>query len=65
MLNRVEVANFKAWHKADITFGNITGFFGSNSAGKSSLLQLLLLLNKLGTPPTAKLYSISTALGAR
>ena len=46
MLNRVEVENFKAWQKADITLGKITGLFGSNSAGKSSLLQLLLLLKQ-------------------
>jgi len=40
------VKNFKAWHDAEIEFGKITGFFGTNSAGKSSLLQFLLLLKQ-------------------
>ena len=46
MLNRLELANFKAWRKADLEFGKVTGFFGANSAGKSSLLQFLLLLKQ-------------------
>ena len=46
MLNRLEIENFKAWRKADLTFGKVTGFFGTNSAGKSSLLQFLLLLKQ-------------------
>ncbi len=44
MLKKVTINNFKAWHKAEIDFGKITGFFGTNSAGKSSLLQFLLML---------------------
>jgi len=40
------VKNFKAWNDAEIEFGKITGFFGTNSAGKSSLLQFLLLLKQ-------------------
>ena len=46
MLNRLKLANFKAWEEADLSFGKVTGFFGTNSAGKSSLLQLLLLLKQ-------------------
>ena len=46
MLNRLKFDNFKAWRKADLRFGKVTGFFGTNSAGKSSLLQLLLLLKQ-------------------
>ncbi len=46
MLKRLQLWNFKAWRKADLTFGKITGFFGTNSAGKSSLLQFLLLLKQ-------------------
>lgn len=34
MLNRLKIENFKAWRKADLTFGKVTGFFGANSAGK-------------------------------
>ena len=46
MLNRLKLENFKAWREADLEFGGVTGFFGANSAGKSSLLQLLLLLKQ-------------------
>ena len=46
MLNRVKLENFKAWREADVRLGRITGFFGPNSAGKSSLLQFLLLLRQ-------------------
>ena len=46
MLKRLQLTNFKAWQEADLRFGKVTGFFGTNSAGKSSLLQLLLLLKQ-------------------
>ncbi len=46
MLKHLEIQNFKAWREADLAFGKVTGFFGTNSAGKSSLLQLLLLLKQ-------------------
>ena len=46
MLKRLKLENFKAWREADISFGKVTGLFGTNSAGKSSILQLLLLLKQ-------------------
>ena len=46
MLKRLKLENFKAWRQSDLTFGKVTGFFGPNSAGKSSLLQFLLLLKQ-------------------
>ena len=46
MLNRLQLTNFKAWRKADLELAKVTGFFGANSAGKSSLFQLLLLLKQ-------------------
>lgn len=46
MLNRLKLENFKAWRHADLQFGKVTGLFGTNSAGKTSLLQLLLLLKQ-------------------
>ena len=46
MLTKLALKNFKAWHKADLRFSKVTGFFGPNSAGKSSLLQFLLLLKQ-------------------
>ena len=46
MLSRLKIGNFKAWREADLTLGKVTGLFGTNSAGKSSLLQFLLLLKQ-------------------
>lgn len=46
MLNRLKLTNFKAWREANLALGRVTGFFGTNSAGKSSLLQFLLLLKQ-------------------
>lgn len=46
MLERLRFSNFKAWSEADVRFGKVTAFFGTNSAGKSSLLQFLLMLKQ-------------------
>ena len=47
MLKTLEFENFKSWggrHRLD--FGRITGLFGANSSGKSSIIHLLLLLKQ-------------------
>ncbi|MDD9961960.1 MAG: AAA family ATPase, partial [Gammaproteobacteria bacterium] len=46
MLRRVRLKNFKAWEEVDLELGSVTGLFGANSAGKTSLLQFLLLLKQ-------------------
>lgn len=46
MLRRLSFANFKSWAKADLEFGRITGLFGTNSSGKTALIQFLLLLKQ-------------------
>ncbi len=46
MINQLEFNNFKAWEDLSISFGKVTGLFGTNSSGKSSLLQILLLLKQ-------------------
>lgn len=46
MLDRLAVENFKAWQNLDIKFGTVTGLFGTNSSGKSSVMQFLLLLKQ-------------------
>ncbi len=46
MIDRLVFRNFKSWAEADIRFGEITGIFGTNSSGKTSLLQFLLLLKQ-------------------
>ncbi|MCY4374640.1 MAG: DUF3696 domain-containing protein [Spirochaetaceae bacterium] len=46
MLKHLEVTNFKAWRRLRMPFGKVTGLFGENSSGKSSVLQFLLLLKQ-------------------
>ena len=58
MLNLVRLESCKAWREADLMLGKVTGFFGTNSAGNSSLLQFLLLLTRPSKPPAVALCSI-------
>lgn len=46
MLTKLHFTNFKSWPQADLRCGMITGVFGTNSSGKTSLLQFLLLLKQ-------------------
>lgn len=46
MLVRLKFQNFKSWPEADLKFRPITGLFGTNSSGKTSLIQFLLLLKQ-------------------
>lgn len=46
MLEHIYVENFKSWKNLDIKLGQVTGLFGTNSSGKSSLLQFLLMLKQ-------------------
>jgi len=46
MLNRLHVTNFKSWEDLDLKLASITGLFGTNSSGKSSVLQFLLMLKQ-------------------
>lgn len=46
MLEALHFTNFKSWSQAGLECGRITGLFGTNSSGKTSLLQFLLLLKQ-------------------
>ncbi|MCU0290256.1 MAG: AAA family ATPase, partial [Acidobacteria bacterium] len=47
MITKLRIDKFKSWRSTnDIQFSKLTGFFGTNSSGKTSLLQLLLLLKQ-------------------
>lgn len=46
MLDTLRFTNFKSWTQADLPCARITGVFGTNSSGKTSLLQFLLLLKQ-------------------
>ncbi len=52
MIRSVRMRNFKAWpDTGEVALAPITGFFGANSAGKSSLVQMLLLLKQTAQSP--------------
>lgn len=47
MITHIHVKNFKSWRDSGgVKLAPLTGFFGTNSSGKSSLLQMLLLLKQ-------------------
>ena len=46
MLKNLTIKNFKAWRDVELEFAPVTGFFGTNSSGKSSLIQFLLMLKQ-------------------
>lgn len=47
MLEHLRIQNFKSWRDTkDIRLAPITAFFGSNSSGKTNLLQMLLMLKQ-------------------
>ena len=47
MITHIRMKNFKSWEDSGkVELAPLTGFFGTNSSGKSSLLQMLLLLKQ-------------------
>jgi hypothetical protein len=46
MLSALHFSNFKSWANANLACGPITGLFGPNSSGKTSLIQFLLLMKQ-------------------
>lgn len=47
MIRKLSAHNFKSWKQTgEVRLAPITGLFGSNSSGKTSLLQLLLMLKQ-------------------
>ena len=50
MLTRLRFENFKAWRDTgEVELKPITGFFGRNSSGKTSLFQALLMMKQTAT----------------
>jgi len=47
MITRLRAENFKSWKDTgDLRLGRLTGLFGTNSSGKTSILQVLPLLKQ-------------------
>lgn len=52
MLTRLRLQAFKSWKDTgDVALKPVTGFFGPNSSGKTSLIQALLLLKQTADSP--------------
>ena len=52
MITGLRAHNFKSWQATgEIRFAPLTGFFGANNSGKTSILQLLLLLKQTVDQP--------------
>lgn len=52
MLRQLQIKNFKAWKNTGrIRLAPLTVFFGANSSGKTSLMQLLLMLKQTAESP--------------
>ncbi|MBI5446418.1 MAG: DUF3696 domain-containing protein [Deltaproteobacteria bacterium] len=55
MFTSIRIENFKAWKDTgDIRLAPLTVFFGTNSSGKTSLTQLLLMLKQTAQSPDRK-----------
>ena len=53
MITELRAQNFKSWQDTgDLRFAPLTGFFGANSAGKTSILQVLLMLKQTAECPS-------------
>jgi predicted ATPase len=47
MIKKLHILGFKSWEDSGtLRFAPLTGFFGTNSSGKTSILQLLLMLKQ-------------------
>ncbi|MFN7947227.1 MAG: DUF3696 domain-containing protein [Blastocatellia bacterium] len=55
MITRLRAKNFKSWKDTgDLRLAPLTGLFGSNSSGKTSLMQILLMLKQTVESPDRK-----------
>lgn len=46
MLRNLRFSNFKSWERVNLACAPITGVFGTNSSGKTSIIQFILLLKQ-------------------
>ena len=59
MITELSAQNFKSWKDTSaLQFAPLTGFFGANSSGKSSILQVLLMLKQTVERPSDWIESL-------
>ena len=57
MITELRAQNFKSWKDTgELQFAPLTGFFGANSSGKTSILQVLLMLKQTVKHPSRDKY---------
>ena len=55
MITRLRMQNFKSWRDTgELEIAPLTGLFGTNSSGKTSILQMLLMLKQTVESPDRK-----------
>lgn len=64
MLKELNISNFKCFSEISIPFGKITLLSGTNSSGKSSAIQALLLVDNSSQNPNSQLNSDWLNLGS-
>ena len=53
MITELRAQNFKSWQDTSkLQFAPLTGLFGANSSGKTSILQMLLMLKQTVEQPS-------------
>ena len=65
MLTHLSLSNFKSWAELpSLRFAPFTGLFGANSSGKTSILQLLLMLKQtVESPDRAQVLDLGSERG--
>ena len=52
MLKKLTIHNFKSWQNTgEMPLASLTGLFGTNSSGKTGIIQLLLMLKQTVESP--------------
>tara|TARA_B100001146_G_C16184187_1_gene435992 strand:- start:1167 stop:2195 length:1029 start_codon:yes stop_codon:yes gene_type:complete len=64
MLDKIKIKDFKCFEDIEIELGNITLFSGTNSSGKSSAIQAILLIDNITKNPNSPLNSSLLNLGS-
>jgi predicted ATPase len=55
MISNISLSNFKCWERIDnLNISKLTGIFGTNSSGKTSLLEFLLMVKQTTQSPDRK-----------
>lgn len=64
MLTDLTLSQFKSWEKVELRLAPFTGLFGSNSSGKSSIIQAILMMKQtVESPDRAQVLNLGDEKG--